>query len=349
MAVLSLRMVLARVARGIGVTATVGAVLFLASLFVGDRQLTSPFDEVQLEPVAVPVGMPLAAEQLLFSSDESGSLEIYSQGLVDGTTAMLTDDSRFESWRPRLSPDRSTIMFYRTPAGDANPESDQASLWMMTAQGTELVEVLPPGAHGWDRQGGAEWSPVGSELVMMGVRQQDYRIWVTTPDGRGVRALVSDRGQNTDPSWGPLGERVLYVGCPDDSCELEQREVFAIQSGGGERIQITSDEVADSEPRFSPDGTQIATRSLVVRGDDEGNGDVWDIRVLPTNRSREPRRLVGDDSVSGSPVWLDAETVAFDRTEQGSDHADIVSVRVAQAVRTVLVDGPADQIDPAPG
>ncbi len=302
-----------------------------------------------------PAGDALGVDQLLYASDVGGNLEIYVRPIEGGAPVQLTNDPQFDSWRPRLSPDRSTIMFYRTPVGVGVGYSTESALWMMTPQGVSPLEVLPRRSHGWTRHGHAEWSPSGDELVMMGERPNGSQIWITTTDGRAIRSLVSDPGLNADPSWDPTGQRVLYVACPTAPCDDAQREVFAILSAGGDRVQITNDDINDAEPRFSPDGSSIVMRSEVVVGipddgstdEDESVPSVWDIRIVPTNRSRAPQRVMDDDSTSDAPFWLDDQTVLFHNTPRGQGDADVVRARLAPDEVSVLVEGPGNQLFPA--
>jgi len=325
-----------------------GSVLFLGSLFVADRQLTPTFDEVELLPVEVPAGEPLAEGTLLSASDATGNLEIYSQPIVNGGAVRLTTDPSFDSFRPRLSPDRRTVLFYRAPAGVGDSDLTQAALWMVGAQGGAPVEVLPQRAHGWTMQGHAEWSPNGEQLVMTAGRPHALQVWLATVDGRSARVLVDQPGDFVDPSWSPDGVRVLYSACPTQPCEPADREIFAaLANDGAERIQITNDDLADEGARFSPDGTNIVMRTQIVPPDEDGAGAVWDIRVVPTNRTSPPMRLVGDASVSAAPVWLDDDTILFHRFDESGINADIYMARISGAMLIPLVLGPANDLYPA--
>jgi len=322
-----------------------GALLLVASVFVADRQLEPPFDQAELGPIEIPIGEPLDAGSLLYASDQTGNLELYVSS-DQGDVQALTNDARFDSWRPRLSPDRSTVLFYRTPAGVGDSDATQFTLWMVDAQGLSPVEVLPTLAHGWTRHGQADWSPSGDELVMMGERPSGYQVWITTADGRAARSVAGEPGDNTDPSWHPLGERILYVGCPQVPCEPADRELFTVLGSGGERTQLTNDEFADAQPRLSPSGDNIVMRTLIQAGDEDGNGEAWGLRAMPMNRSRPPQRLLGDGGSSSAAAWLDDRTVVFDWTPNGRQDADIMQLQLESATREVLVGTAANEVDP---
>ena len=323
-----------------------GLVLLLLSIFVADRQLEPPFEQAELGPVEIPIGAVAPPDALFYAANDSGSFELFVQ-LDDGDVLQLTDDAATDSWRPRLSPDRKTLLFYRSPAGVLDSDLTQASLWMVAADGGEAVEVLPRLAHGWTRQGGAEWSPRGTELVMMGERPSGMQLWVTTVDGRHVRNLVNTPGDSTDPSWSPDARRVAFAACAEVNCAPSEREIFVIFSEGGEPIQITDDDVTDEQPRFSPDGRMIAMRSAVVAANEAGQGAVWDIRTVPTNRSSQPQRLVGDASASGAPIWSDDQTVVFHRYVPGRSDAGLYSARITDLSIVEVLNTEADELFPA--
>ena len=162
-----------------------------------------------------------------------------------------------------------------------------------------------------------------------------------------MRNLVNTVGDSTDPSWSPDAKRVLFVACAQSPCSHDEREVFAVLSGGGEPIQITNDDVRDEQPLFSPDGTQIVMRSQFATPDEDGQGAIWDIRVIPTNRSQPARRLVDDNTVSGAPVWLDDQNVVFDHVPSDSTEAGIFMVRLSDAALSVIINTTANERYPA--
>lgn len=178
---------------------------------------------------------------------------------------------------------------------------------------------------------------------MMGERPLGLQIWVTSVDGRDVRNLVNTPGDNTYPSWSPDAKRVLYAACAKAPCPDDQRELFAVSASGGELTQLTNDDVLDEQPRFSPDGSQIVMRSRFGVPDENGQGAVWDIRVIPTNRSQPARRLVDDETMSDAPVWLDDQTVLFEREAPPNSDAGIYSVRVSDGEISAVLNTTANE------
>src|SRR5918911_3891865 len=105
---------------------------------------------------------------IVFNSNRTGNDEIYVMNADGSGVRALTDDERYDSWWPRVSPDRGRILFYRSPRGVHDNDYTKQSLWVMNADGSNRRQLRAAGTDGWKIQGHAEWSPDGSRLAMFG-------------------------------------------------------------------------------------------------------------------------------------------------------------------------------------
>src|ERR1043165_1908684 len=119
-------------------------------------------------PDTAPTAPTLAADQLVFDSTRgSGNHESFAMRTDGSGASRLTNDAAYENWWPRVSPDRTRVLFYRAPAG--KPEDyAQASLWVMNADGSGATQLRAKGQDGWTLQGHGEWSPDGTRIAMFG-------------------------------------------------------------------------------------------------------------------------------------------------------------------------------------
>lgn len=266
---------------------------------------------------------PLASNQLVFDSDRGGNHEIYVMRTDGSSVTRLTNDAAYENWWPRISPDRRKILFYRSPAGD--PENYfNASLWVMNADGTNVTRLRAQGENGWTAQGHGEWSPDGTRIAMFGSASGALEIFVTDACGKNPVQYTSRGGVNTDVSWSPNGQQLLFNGCPSASgCQPPNYEIYLMNATPlAAATRITTDTRADYDAYFSPDGTKLA---WLINVDPTANVipnttialGRWGIGVVDValdGTLSNPRYLIEDGNINSKPAWsLDSQTIYFHR------------------------------------
>lgn len=265
-----------------------------------------------------PVSTALAQDALVFNSNRAGNQEIYVMK-TDGSGAQrITRDAAFDNWWPRISPDRRKILFYRAPKGDSENYA-KASLWAMNADGSMLTQLRPQGSDGWTQQGHAEWSPDGSKIAMFGSVGNTLQIFVADTQGKNAVAYTNRPGINTDVSWSPNGQTLLFNGCSSTACTPADYEIYAMPSTPlATPTRLTNNSLADYDPYFSPDGTKIAWLQKVNPGafpTPNGNLGAWAIRIAQADGSNA-RDLINDGQINSKPAWgLDGQTIYFHRME----------------------------------
>jgi Tol biopolymer transport system component len=256
----------------------------------------------------------LATNQLLFDSDRSsGRHEIYVMRTDGSCVFRLTTDPAYENWWPRASPDRSKILFYRSPAGD--PENYfAASLWVMNADGSGQRQLRADGEDSWLAQGHAEWSPDGTRIAMFGALSATRaEIFVTDANGQNAVQYTDRSGWNTDVSWAPNGSTLLFNGCANPAvCAPANYELFTMAATPlATAAQITFDSLADYDAYYSPDGTKIA---WLVNVNPAANGGIgrWAIKIATIGQAAT--YLIDDGNINSKPAWsLDSQTIYFHR------------------------------------
>jgi Tol biopolymer transport system component len=266
-----------------------------------------------------PVSSALSRQQLVFDSDRGGNHEIYLM-YTDGTGArQLTHDTHYENWWPRISPDRSKVLFYRVPAG-VNEDYQQASLWVMDADGSHVTLLRAAGSNGWTAQGHGEWSPDGSKIAMFGSVGAALEIFVTDARGQNPVQYTNRGGINTDVSWSPDGSKLLFNGCPGTPCLPANYEIYVMPATAlAAPTRLTNDGLADYDPYFSPDGSRIAWLVNVNPTAFPIGGGIylgaWSIRIADANGGNASY-LIDDGNINSKPAWsLDGQSIFFHRME----------------------------------
>lgn len=275
-------------------------------------------------PASLPTSSPLPDTTLAFDSDRSGNFELYTMPHAGGEAKRLTDDPAYDSWSPRISPDRRTILFHRAPKGVHDLAHTKVSIWAVAADGSGLSELRPAGLDGWSLQGHAEWAPDGNELVLFGGSRINPQIWTTDAVGQNPRKVTDRPGTNLDPAFSPDGKSIVFVGCAQAICTESGYEIYRVARDGTGETRLTDDDLRDHDPVVSPDGKTIAW--LTAFGG-PGAG-VWDIRVAAADGSGA-RRLVGDDGITSRPEWMaDGMSVLTHRIEPGRDAFSLYRISI---------------------
>lgn len=314
-----------RITRMRSLIASVTAASILWSCAENDPQSAAQPKPITVIPLS-PVATPLPKDRVVFDSDRSGNYEIYVMSHEGSNVVQLTSDVKFDTWWPRVSPDRRQILFHRSPKGVNDRDYTKVSLWVMNADGSAVRELRPVGADGWALQGHAAWSPDGRQLVMFGGKRISPQIFVTDVQGRNPRAITSRGGQNLDPSWSPDGRTIVFTACPSSICFERDYEIYTIDADGvGEPVRITNDKLRDHDPYYSPDGKGLA---WLTQTSTKGPVGTWNIRIANADGTNL-RAVTNDDQINSKPAWsFDGALIYFHRLDAArSKKFSIYSIR----------------------
>ena len=293
---------------------------------------------------------PLASGQLVFDSDRAGGThEIYVMN-ADGTgVTRLTNDASYQNWWPRISPDRTKVLFYRAPFN--KPESyPDASLWVMNADGSGVTQLRAKGEDGCSMQGHGEWSPDGTRIAMFGSAGAALEVFVTDANGKNPVQYTNRGGVNTDVSWSPDGTKLLFNGCPSAiSCAPGSYEIYVMSATPlAAATRVTSDGLADYDAYFSPDGSKIAwlvdvdPTANVIPATTTALGR-WAIRIADIDAGgniSNASYLIDDGNINSKPAWsLDGKTIFFHRMVPPDYRFRVFSIRPDGAGLTELTPG----------
>ena len=207
--------------------------------------------------------------RFLFCSSRTGNFELFRRD--GGVDAQITDDATQDAWWPRISPDRTKIVFYRSAVADRpatggwDNNYEHATLWIMDADGSDARPLLTLASQGWSAQGVANWSPDGQNLTMV-ARSASSGLWqlyiMDLEVGTPVEVSARDAFY-VDPSWSPIGDKLVYAAFPPGAkgIDLAQLEVYVANFNGTDELRLTTDTVRDHDPSWSPDGSLIVFES----------------------------------------------------------------------------------------
>ncbi len=337
---------------------TLGLAL-LALVGVSVTGLPNPGTPVGLSPAeAVPTALPspLPVGWILYDSNrcalpattcvQAENWEIYAQD-PSGNTYQLTDDPNYDSWWPKLSPDRTMIMFMRNDAGTKESDWNKSSLWLLPVDGVSFAlkkligsgaGLASPSALGWDFLAHPEWAPTQDRIAIIGrTPGSGPQIYVVPFDNvtktattastfritHGATTASVRPGLVIDPSWNPNGGSVLFSGCVLNvgrtACSgtpgLEIFLASAVPPPVSPSPPIVPTEYLYSTPSanlkfdayFSPNGTQVAYLH-------ENNCSRWSIYHGTANGASPMTNIsaiVDDGATNSKPAWNTGSSAVY--------------------------------------
>jgi TolB protein len=121
---------------------------------------------------------------------------------ITNSPSMIDDDS---DW----SPDGQKIVFTSHPVTDDRQRSNQAELYLMNPDGTDLQRLTDNN----EEERAPAWSADGSRIVFMcriGGGTADFEICVMNADGQGLVQLTDNAVFDGTPTFSPDGQQILF-------------------------------------------------------------------------------------------------------------------------------------------
>ena len=179
----------------------------------------------------------------------------------DGSQPRVVRDSLRYPDHPRVSPDGRSVLY-----------EQWGSLYVVDGAGHTVREVRPASPYHRD----PSWSPDGGWIVFSAYdpATAKFQVFVSRPDGTGVRQLTTDPFGAVEPAWSPDGATIVYVRDSVWATGGNAGAAFVMDTTGGGVRSITDGITGfrGRMPQWSPDGTRLVfiSRPYVTRLDVAG-------------------------------------------------------------------------------
>ena len=268
---------------------------------------------------------PLPTTTICFDSNRTGNFEIFTMN-NDGTNQVqITGDTTYDSWWCKPSPDRTKILFVRTPKGTHDTDYTKVTTWMMNADGTGLTQILSLNQYGWTIQGHPEWKPDQTLIATVGGVSTNAQIYTIHPDGTNPVLITNNGsggprgGTNVDPSWRPDGLGMLFIGCPRSACTASSYEVYKMSPSGTNLVRLTNDRLTDNDPYYAPASAPIAW----LRNTGNLRYGIYKMNADGTNQIA----VIDDGGINSKPGWsLDSATIYFHRIPPNAPNGTVFNI-----------------------
>ena len=157
------------------------------------------------------------------------------------------------------------------------------------------------------------------------VSEGNVEIFVYSVDTQASRNVTNSESSETDPSFSPDGNQVVFAGGRDGN-----PEIYSMNLDGGNLRRLTFSPTVDSHPAFSPDGTQI----LFTSDRENENADAYIMNADGGNPVKITNWDKSNESAGRGGWSRDGTKIAFTSDRDGQDEIYVMS---AETVRPKLV------------
>jgi TolB protein len=257
--------------------------------------------------LSVPAEAGAADGRIVFDSSRGNNVDIYTMDGDGSDVRRVTTDAEWDM-EPAWSPDGKRIAFQSRRDTPKSPFASR-ELYVMAADGsgqtrlTQKVETTDFSDH-------PVWAPSGLSLLYRSSNGEGGNLWTIGADGGGA-AQFTDYGEQANlgtPAYSPDGSRIAFASNHDTKNPMEW-DLYVMDADGTDVVRLTATPGAtESDPDWSPDGTEIAYSTDVTL-----QGSTIDV-MRPDGTGR---RTVTSGHRDGSPSWSpDGRRLAFTRLDE---------------------------------
>ena len=246
---------------------------------------------------------------IAFSSDRTGSFEIYVKQLVTGAKEVQITSDGAQNIQPAFSPDGSLIAY----------TSKRGGIWLVPVSGGTPRQLTESGTF-------PAWSPNGLLIAFSDKSNQlsdpsgrnansGATLWLVSTDGGEPKRLtqpVNPAGGHAAPSWSPDGKRILF-----DTNDPSYSEVWSVSAQGDDLKKLSGNLKLATDAVYAPDGKSVLfvaeggsylyQVNLSVTGDAVGEPikifDARNSRIRNLSVAAKAKRIVYSAMTLNSNLW----------------------------------------------
>jgi len=320
------------------------SILFILHRFKG-LFLTSTFLVILIscnseeEPEIVIDNTP--SDVLLFSKNPNGHNELYK--LENAIESVILSDSNFDYWWPKVSPDKKSLLVYRSAVNSSKNHDDYANAELILANidGSNPEVIIEKNKHGWLSQGVCRWNKDGTKILMGAEIETNGSVqWrLVTTDVNGDNPKVLSNHWGIDCNFSIDNAHIYFIGFTKNELttdltkfELQRGEFDSVNDTLTNITSLTVNNTRDHDPDLSPDNTKVIFSA--------GNAEYSDVDLVLFDTATQKEMVLLDDQKAngGSMCWSpDGQSIYFHSLDLFKSPFEIKKIDVASGtIRTVL-------------
>ncbi len=224
--------------------------------------------------------------RVVFSSDRSGSLDLWSAELATRAVRRLTFDTA-DDWDPHWSADGKHLVW-------SSNRSGHFEIWIAEPDGSGARQVT---SDGFDAEN-PTMSLDGSWIVYSSANPTAPGIWGVHPDGSGATRLLA--GNFTLPELAPKSDWIATVETGARSGGAAPIRVIRLEDGATVvELSVPGQFGNTGRSRWMPDGRTLVS----LGGDDVGRAVLYRQPIVPGRDTRAQRQLA---AASDERRWIES-------------------------------------------
>lgn len=191
--------------------------IFVVDTTTGEHTQLCDDDGYDAEATISPQG-----DRIVFTSDRSGDLEIYTMDLDGKNVVQLTDEVGYDGgpffsadgtrivYRAHHPQDEEAIADYKSLLADHEIRPTQLEIYVMDADGKNKQQVTDLAAATF----APYFHPDGEKIIFSSNypdRGREFEIWMINVDGTGLTQVTDSPGFDGFPMWSPDGKSFVFA------------------------------------------------------------------------------------------------------------------------------------------